>query len=300
MSMILNIKMTLIKKIIPLILPQKCFTDKFDSQNAYNDMNPSMIIDSEGSVTILVRRVSYKMFQNKKYTNYAHQSHSIYVKIKTCVDDWYNLTCDDIMIDCDMPTYPTFWAGIEDIRFISENSMILICPTLNEKGNPSIVKCLLRDNILHSFEHCFPNKIEKNWMPYTTHQGTFVIYSLSPFCIKPLLTDERKLIMIPGNIQSELDGYHGSTNGVIWQDGSFLFMIHINTDKVYHRWLTFNPQTIEVCISKPFTFFKHSFIEFPCSLVLFKERLFISLGVNDNNAFVIEVDSQHIKTCLKE
>lgn len=37
-------------------------------------------------------------------------------------------------------------------------------------------------------------------------------------------------------------------------------------------------------------FLPHSYIEFPCSLVLHEGRLFVSLGVNDDKAFVLELD----------
>jgi hypothetical protein len=45
----------------------------------------------------------------------------------------------------------------------------------------------------------------------------------------------------------------------------------------------------QISVSKEFVFFKYSYIEFPTNLCLFDNRIFISLGVNDIKAFIIEI-----------
>ena len=35
-------------------------------------------------------------------------------------------------------TYNTYWRGIEDVRFINEDTLLAIVPELNINGNPSI------------------------------------------------------------------------------------------------------------------------------------------------------------------
>ena len=72
-------------------------------------------------------------------------------------------------------------------------------------------------------------------------------------------------------------------------------IIHKNKDRVWNRWLVFNPDTKEVKYSNEFVFFKDSYFEFVCSLVHFKGRIFVSIGVNDNKAFIIELDINIVK-----
>jgi hypothetical protein len=41
-------------------------------------------------------------------------------------------------------------------------------------------------------------------------------------------------------------------------------------------------------------FFAHSYIEFPCSLCEYNDTLFVSLGLNDDKAFVLELEKSAV------
>ena len=56
------------KDIIPIIIPQICFQDKYNNINNYVEMNPSLYIDADGNTKILVRCVNYKKF-NKLFNH---------------------------------------------------------------------------------------------------------------------------------------------------------------------------------------------------------------------------------------
>jgi hypothetical protein len=64
------------KNIIPIIIPQICFIDRFNNVNNYVEMNPSLDIDTDGNVIILVRCVNYKKCKNNKFTLYQNISNS--------------------------------------------------------------------------------------------------------------------------------------------------------------------------------------------------------------------------------
>jgi hypothetical protein len=279
-----------IKAVFPLILPPKCFIDRFNSVNSYMDMNPSMWIDN-GKVMILVRSVNYRKFLNKHFTIYETHSNSIYQLIRCDVSNWNDITCEDIIVENMLPTYPTYWLGLEDIRFITSTELLVTIPSCNKNGNPSIFKARLEGNKIHSFSECYPNHIEKNWMPfYNNSKGCHqVIYSLTPFIIKSIDIDDCTTI---GTIKT-LEGFHGSTNGIEFRDG-ILFLVHITSDKVYHKWILFHPLTNEIKVSEQFVFFNYSYIEFTCSLAKYNDRLFVSIGVNDDKAFIIEVNHDTI------
>jgi hypothetical protein len=292
------------KNIYPLILPQHFYVDRFQTPNAYIEMNPSMNIDTDGNVKILVRCVNYRKFYTKPvtmYTMYQYFSNSIYYVLDGKIEDDIVLDIDSFSINhieynYDLPVFITCWKGLEDIRFIDSTTILAIIPECNKNGNPSIFQAKIEKNSIHSFKECYPNHIEKNWMPYINTDGTpYVIYSLSPFKIKQVETEEFKEINISVENAEMLKGYNGSTNGISYKKNFYLFLIHTNKERVYQRWLLFDIVTYDVQLSQPFTFFKHSYIEFPISLCEFQTRLFISLGVNDDKAFVIETDFTEIE-----
>ena len=302
-------RLLLKKHIYPIIVPIKMYVDKHNEYNSFFDMNPSMHIDENGNMKILVRSVNYRKFYNKVFTMYENYSNSLYVLLTGKINNNDLLNLDDFEIqnisyDYGIPIYPTYWKGIEDIRFINSGSLLAIIPECNENGNPSIFRANIDNNIIHTFISCKPNVIEKNWMPYRDEKGNeMVIYSLNPFKIKQIETDDYTEITFTEEIMAQLENYHGSTNGVSYThlnnlNETILFLIHKNADKTYHRWLLFNSKTNEITLSKEFHFFKHSYIEFPVSLSIYNKRVFISLGINDDKAFIVETTQESIEQCF--
>jgi len=293
------------KDIIPIIIPQIYFIDKYNNINNYCEMNPSMIIEENGDVIILIRCVNYKKYESNQFVLYESQSNSIYYVVSGKINNTEKLDIENFEYNLLEYTYnsdvfQTYWKGLEDIRFIDKNNILVIVPELNIEGNPSIFKANLNNNKIDNFTECKPNKIEKNWMPYFDNNVYKVIYNLNPFTIKSIDNDEFEEIELTEIISNKLKGYHGSTNGIILNKYERLFLIHINrNDKVIHRWLLFNIKIKNVLVSEEFTFFKNSYIEFNCSLCKYNERIFITVGVNDNKAFIIETCFEDIvKTFL--
>lgn len=292
------------RDVIPIIVPQICFKDRYNNMNNYVEMNPSLFIERDGTATILVRCVNYKKFNNKHFTLYQSHSNSLYYLLKGIITDGVKVDVENFEYHLiepifNLPNYPTYWFGLEDIRFINSTTILTIVPELNEGGNPSILKAELNDNKITNFTHCKPNNIEKNWMPYTYNDVSNVIYSLAPFIIKSIETDDMREITVSDVIRDKLAGYHGSTNGMPFLqelgDGWFLFLIHVNRKKTYHRMLLFNVITNDIQVSDEFTFFKNPYIEFTCSISKHNERIFITIGVNDDKAYIIETCAEDIK-----
>lgn len=282
-----------IERLHPVLVPQIRFQDCFGHPNAYIEMNPSMHIDQEGRTTILVRCINYRKFKDKAFTLYQNQSNSTYYvaygKLKYDEPlDLEKFNISPLTYTYNLPTYPTYWTGLEDIRFVDGTTLLATIPECTPSGNPTIFKANLDINRIRDFSPCLPNKgSEKNWMPFQDLDGIHkVVYSVSPFIVKSLETEEFETI----STAKELEGYHGSTNGIYYKD-CILFLVHL--DKV-HRWIKFNLQTRAIAISKEFVFFKNSYIEFPCSLASYKDRFFVSLGINDDKAFIAEIKRESI------
>jgi len=241
---------------------------------------------------VLVRTVNYNKYKWNTFTMNEYSSHSIYyilrgsMKNGRLILDTFSFSPLEYTYSTD--TYDSYWKGLEDIRFIDSSTVLVTIPECNPSGKPCIFKADLHEHSLSNFRVCFPNTIEKNWMPYAKER---VIYSLSPFRIKDIDTDTIRTLSI---VDDRLIGYNGSTNGIEWGVNTYLFLIHGNRDRVYHRWVAFNEITEEVKVSNEFVFFEHSYIEFPCSLERWEDTLYISLGVNDSKAFIIEVDKDDL------
>ena len=302
----MNINIIKKEHIFPININTQTYKDRFGNHNSFVEMNPSIYISEDGSYTILVRTVNYLKYPNNRFTVYGYNSSSIYSIMRGKIDnDTFNLDNYDIKpldIQYNIPTQPSLWSGVEDLRFIDNNKIIACIPECNN-GSPCIFSAFLKNNILSSFEKCSPNIIEKNWMPYIHNTPKIIysvspskiIYSVSPFIIKSILEDDKKEIMLQKEQLNELSGWHGSSNGIDFIADSKLFLIHKNEDRVYSRWLLFNPDTHKVSYSKKFVFIKDSYIEFTCSLAAYKNNIYVGLGVNDNRAYIVHVLCEEVQ-----
>jgi hypothetical protein len=208
-------------------------------------------------------------------------------------------TVSPLQYGYERPTYPTYWTGPEDIRFIDSSTVAVNVPECHPSGQPCLFTATLdsQRHVLKQFTPCLPHTSpEKNWMPFQTDGGkSRVIYSVSPLILKEIQTDEKEIILLSNNLQTILEGYHGSTNGITLASGERLCLIHKNSERTVHRWLRFHPTTKKVAVSPPFTFFKHSYIEFPCSVSEWNHSYWIGLGVNDDQAMLVEVSSYAVQ-----
>lgn len=292
------------KEVIPIIVPQMTYLDKYNDVNNYVEMNPSIYINDSGEVTILVRCVNYKKLQSRVFTLYGNVSITIYYKVTGNIKDNEKLNIENfdyniLSYDYNLPVYPTYWKGMEDIRFINEKEILVNVPELHNGGKPTILKADIIENTVTNFTPCCPNTgDEKNWMPYKDISTDKVIYSLNPFLIKSIEQDDFEEIEISQSMKEKLKGYHGSTNGVALNKYERLFLVHLNREVITHRWLVYNIKTRSILISDEFVFFKNAYIEFTCSLAKFGDRFFVSVGVNDDKAYIIEVASEDIINSL--
>ena len=273
-----------IRTIRPLLLDPKRFQDRFGQPNAYLDMNPSLFIDASGQATVLVRRVNYRKFQDKAFTLYESQAKSEYLVLKGPIHQPFCTFFVQPLVADLPPIYPTYWRGLEDIRFINETTVLATIPECNPRGHPALFEGTLTGNRVQDLRPCRPHdRPEKNWMPFSEDR---VVYSVDPLQIKSVQEGDLEALS-PRPEPEDLKGYHGSTNGIRWL-GGWLFLIHVNRERTVHRWFWLGPTTI--LWSDEFVFFAHSYIEFPCSLCEYDDTLFVSLGVNDDKAFILELD----------
>lgn len=290
--------MNIIQKdqIYPILISTTQYEDKYGNQNSYVEMNPTLFIEKDGSYTILVRTVNYRKYKDKSFTVYGNVSNTEYKilrgKIQGDSFEMDKVSISSMNVQYNIPQTFSLWYGVEDIRFVSKDTVLACIPECNNSV-PCIFQGKLYNNILTEFVKCEPSGPEKNWMPFEWKSRQSVIYSLSPFIIKDILTTTQETQLLSSEKQYHLEGWHGSSNGIPFY-GGILFLIHKNEERVYNRWLYYNPETQEIQLSNKFVFFRDSYLEFTCSLSEYEKMFYVGLGVNDSQAYIIKLHESSI------
>ena len=281
----------------PIICPQIVFKDRFGNHNAFTEINPAIWFDTTTQTwTVLVRGINYKKLSNSSFTLYHSPAHSLYWIAEG--KDLNNLEFRELKFEYgNLKWYSSYWNGVEDIRFIDKDTVIACVPQLNPGGGPALFKAKINRerSVLESFQALEPHaRPEKNWLPFPDNKQ-IVLYSCSPLCIKALETDtiqELPCREFKDLFNKSIEGYHGSTNGVSIGD-EYCFLIHKNNveGRTVHRWLKIKNDFTDCSVGPPFTFFNHSYIEFPCGLVYKDDTLYVSLGVNDDKAYILQISN---------
>ena len=279
--------------IIPIVVPQKYYVDQYGLHNAYFENNLSLFIHGN-KVILLIRQINYRKFKNQHYTLGSQHSISHYCMMVGNMDGdkFVNIVHYDIIYDWNNFTETDAqYKGMDDIRFINHKDLLVICSDRNVNLKPCLFHATLESNVITLRERLQPSVLEKNWMPYRYRDNYFVIYHVSPFTVKSIFNDDRRVIELDDNVNKKLEGYHGSTNGIEFK-GELLFLIHRYTciygiSKIVHRWVMFDPIHDTVKVSEEFSFFNYSFLEFNCSIQYYNGLYYLSLAVNEDKIYVV-------------
>jgi len=279
--------------IIPIVVPQKYYIDQHGLHNAYFENNLSLFIQGD-KVILLIRQINYRKFKNQHYIVGEQYSTTHYCMLVGTMDGekFGTLTHYDIIYDWNgFPETNAFFKGMEDIRFINHKDLLIICCDRNTNCAPCIFHATLEGNTITLQTRLQPSVMEKNWMPYQHCNKDYVIYHVSPFTIKSIFEDDRRVINLPDITNQQLKGYHGSTNGIPFK-GNLLFLIHKLIDdngcsKMAHRWVLFDPDNETVKLSNEFSFFKYTFLEFNCSIKEYNGLYYLSLAINEDKIYVV-------------
>lgn len=282
----------------PLLCPQDIFVDKHNEFNAYIETNPALWIEADtGECIALVRLINYRKFKNRAFKIGSSHSNSKYYIYRGYIHptngNFVWKSGSPLIINNHFKKYFSVWRGHEDIRFLTATRLLITSPENNTSGKPRLVLGVLIENEVVVTRLLEPSEIEKNWMSYfSPDKQPMVIYNVSPFSIKPLM-DGIPVILAP---IEELEGYHGSTNGVCIGYNEWIFIIHKFTDKTEHRWICVNFEEKSISYSDPFVFHSSSYIEFTCSLAIYNSMVYIGLGINDDKAFIVSMPYSNIHT----
>jgi hypothetical protein len=212
------------------------------------------------------------------------------------------------------PNYDTCWIrGLEDARIINVgNKLCFSCTSLEFTPNmqPRIVWGELdekfdieRVSLISGYEdHLF----QKNWLPFQLRENEIsFIYNYSPMTI---LKFDRATSQVQVDRQIRIpvysDSWRGSAGPVFIANYGWLLLIHEVCDRpgqryYMHRFVLMNEDFTSFVSVSDLIYFKHnSGVEMATGIVYIDGNVFISLGVEDSQAFVIKTRWQDILLSL--
>lgn len=292
-----------------------------NSNETYKPSNPS-IIKSEFGYLVICRTVNYSLIK----TRYAllpgcKKYHSRNFLLK--YDKDFNLLSQHEIVDnLQIERFESKNLGLEDCRIFKwDNNYWFSCTSYdtNPDAMPQIALCKLPKDIdskkidIESFillKGPNTNIPEKNWLPFIKNNKLSFMHSYSPLIfLKPEIKTAGCSIKERNIENLDFSTFRGSAGPIEFENG-YLIMTHEmlrqyinnvyrNDKKYFHRFLYFDRKFNLKRISKPFIF-KHLGIEFCCAMTLDYDlkNLIMTLGIEDNEAYIASIDIDRVKYIL--
>jgi len=293
----------------------------FVPPDGYHPMNPSVCRAGE-SMWLNVRCVNYVIGQDGRYSM-PHDGPGIKTRnfLFTLDDDLRIDQGKEILPPADFPTEWSEVIGFEDMRLFHYNNFEdirlsghdghLWCSATvrqhSKEGWCEIALARISDITfrLHSWHTMRPEgekRNEKNWMPVSDGTGRF-IYSCDPL----------RVVDVTGKTVSETtppvaaDHWGGSSQAVVF-DGGYLALVHeriakpgLGQRQYQRRFVWFDGELELRKISRRF-YFGDGEGEFVCGMCEHPdgERLVVSYGVLDREAWLATVDVEEVRLSLRD
>lgn len=268
----------------------------FTPPEGWNATNPS-VANVGGGLECVVRTVNYNIEFRPEGAYYVTasggpiQTRNWLLRLS---DDLDTLETTEIQPPADMPT-PVYKEilGFEDIRLIdvagNRRISATICET-TESGHRNICLARLAGSRIADWRVVVPEtpkQHEKNWAPVDWNGELAYVYSYDPVRV---LNAQGQLIH-ESEAPVAASRFRGGSQLVPF-DGGWLCLIHevhhaSNTQRrtYYHRFVAFGANFAILKVSPPFVF-NHVRIEFCAGLAWLGDRLAVSYGVDDREAWV--------------
>jgi glycosyltransferase involved in cell wall biosynthesis len=230
-------------------------------------------------------------------------------------DDLDTQSAVEILPPSDMPE-PSYKLvmGFEDLRLFALRSELWGCACVRELmaegwceqvlariDDSGHGPCRLTDwRVLHPVA---PRQHEKNWMPQVVGERLQFIY----LCDPTRVLDERARTIMESEPAINAKLFRGGSQAIAF-DGGWLALIHEvrwspsqNRRFYHHRFVWFDEASKLRALSRPFFFHKKG-IEFAAGLAWHPDgqRLLVSYGVADSEAWIATVDASEVRGVLED
>ncbi len=197
----------------------------------------------------------------------------------------------------------TIW-GLEDLRLCEVDAGLIAIAASRDRDPDGISRAVLVEFDLDgtvSRERILPGpdraRHEKNWVPFADSTGAVrVVYSWDPLLIG-LLDVERAVIHWDGPATTDWGSARGGGGGGRFVSGphsGWLFVVHeavVLPDwsrRYLHRFVAVSDEWVPLAASPHFTFLGRG-VEFAAGLTIRDERVLVSFGLEDEEAWLASV-----------
>lgn len=205
--------------------------------------------------------------------------------------------------------------GIEDCRWLGTNSLLgttrQFGPTdLNKMIRIDIdnkTKSLVRMKPLMSPVPSEENDCQKNWMPFIWKGEEAIVYKINPFTVYTM--KGKNLMTWTAKNGFTFDGFRGSAPPVAWKSAAYpneelILVCHFSFyggegRRYYHRFITVNNDLTPSRLSRVFTLTDDAiqYVSGMC-VSLLEGHYVVTYGINDSQAWAIEVDAKVIEGAM--
>lgn len=282
----------------------------FTAPEGYHPLNPSVAV-VDGTLLLLMRCVNYRLEQER----YVISGGGHIVRTRNYLlaldDALAPSTCREVLVPSDWPS-PAYSLvqGFEDIRLISQGGRLSASATvreLNPEGYCEIVSARIDDETpdncrlaaWRTLSKVERRRHEKNWTPILDGDATRFIYSYDP----AIIVDSEGHEVAVGTPALSTDHFRGGCQAIPFE-GGYLSVVHEvvkNTGgRIYlHRFVQTDRNGVLIASSRPFYFIAKG-IEFAAGLARAPRgnRLLISFGFKDKEAWLAEIDEDDVRDAL--
>lgn len=292
--------------------------EEYEEQR-YRLSNPCIVKDKNGYIA-LVRCVN---FLNDQPVVIFYCKHKI-VKSRTHIvrldKNLQILFCNEINETLPRKQFICRYQGLEDCRMFRNESIenspwyaIVTTADTNQKNLPKLSIARFKNeqgeiDLFTTLDGPYPDKIEKNWMPFFHKNEIYAIYGYDPFIIYKFDINTGKYETIVSYIpEIDLTRLRGSAPPISYEindEQGYLLITHeviiFGEYNYYHRFVWINKNFRIQKISHPF-YFKLRGFEFCAGMCHMHDEdcVFVSTGVRDREALVYKVENTKIRKMLK-
>ena len=314
-------------KLIPIIIPHSL-------TNGTGLMNPSIFIDDDGDILVVLRHVNYTLYHsenNQQFPSswgplsYSHPEHDqvlATINYLCRLDEDLNVV-DYTIIDTSALDVPPVWefTGEEDCRLIQWEGKYYAVgvrrdTTTNGQGRMEYSELAI-DKEAWTIKEISRVRIpapapdesycEKNWVPVIDKPYHFIKWTMPTELVYANPNGTTEQVFVKQTIPAPKD-QRGSSHVIPWGDGYISITHEVDLFKNYlkqkdaiyrHRLIYWDKELNLLGLTQPFTFLDAR-VEFCVGAAVHESDLLVSFGFQDNAAFVLRVPKLLVEDMIVE
>lgn len=290
----------------------------------YNPINPSVLVESDGTLTVLVRGVNFTSDQGKNYRSMDNDGKVRTFNLITKLDNDFKIdesSSHEMYDNFERKLYPAWVLGLEDCRLFRNDKdetffTATSCQTDNHHAKLVICKTTKLLTEITNLARLKPpdeHRVEKNWLPFFDSSSSkyLAIYGYNPVSIRQIDTNTGlNWEIISNKSPFNFNTFRGSGGPINFNyrgDDGKLVVIHevsfgYDNKRTYiHRFVWLDKAYNIKAISRSFYFLKIG-IEFCSSLAIKvaddRKTIIAGFGKNDEEAYLCLIDYDDVTSCL--